>query len=124
MGVIYDGALRDVHRDALARRGLLVINRLHGSVSPVFHERIKPRRSGHDLWCYQGRIAESIRIDDGTRVLQPVSITRLEPRIGVAKSRWYHLLRTRAGTETTTTAPVGVTNTSAGRPGRLPQAAG
>lgn len=34
MGVIYDGALRGVHRGALARRGLLVVNRQHGSVNP------------------------------------------------------------------------------------------
>ncbi|WP_066947727.1 hypothetical protein [Streptomyces lushanensis] len=116
MGVIYDGALRGVHRDALARRGLLVINKQHGSVSPVFYERIKPCRSGHDLWCDQGRIAESIRIDDGTRVLQPAPITRLEPRIGVSKSRWYHVLRIpcRHG-DHQYRVPVGITTTAEDR---------
>ena len=34
MGIIYDGAFRGVHRDALARLGLLVINKQHGSVKP------------------------------------------------------------------------------------------
>ncbi|RPK82133.1 hypothetical protein [Streptomyces sp. ADI98-10] len=116
MGVIYDGALRGVHRDALARRALLVINKQHGSVSPAFYERIKPCRSGHDLWCDQGRIAESVRIDDGTRVLRPVPITRLEPRIGVTKSRWYHLLRIpcRHG-DHEYRVPVGITTTAEDR---------
>ncbi|MGW9437247.1 hypothetical protein [Streptomyces sp. NPDC055607] len=116
MGVIYDGALRGVHRDALARRGLLVVNKQHGSLNPVFYERIKPCRSGHDLWCDQGRIAESVRIDDGTRVLQPVPITRLEPRIGVTKSRWYHVLRIpcRHG-DHEYRVPVGITTTAADR---------
>ncbi|MGO4462004.1 hypothetical protein AB4039_32625 [Streptomyces sp. M-16] len=104
MGVVYDGAFRGVHRDALARNGLLAINKQHGSVAPVFYERITPCRSGHELWCDQGRIAESIRVDDGTRVLEPVPIIRLEHRAGATKSRWCHLLKILADTEITTTA--------------------
>ncbi|MFJ4964307.1 hypothetical protein ACIP6P_17950 [Streptomyces sp. NPDC088729] len=116
MAVIYDGALRGVHRDVLARHGLLVINKQHGSLNPVVYERITPCRSGHEPWCDQGRIAESVRIDDGTRVLQPVPITRLEPRIGATKSRWYHVLKIpcRHG-DHDYRVPVGITTTTADR---------
>ncbi|MFE5770937.1 hypothetical protein ACFQ7O_21540 [Streptomyces sp. NPDC056485] len=116
MGVVYDGAFRGVHRDALARNGLLAINKQHGSVAPVFYERITPCRSGHELWCDQGRIAESIRIDDGTRVLEPVPIIKLEHRAGATKSRWYHLLKIlcRHG-DHEYRVPVGITTTPTDR---------
>lgn len=90
---IYDGAFRGVHRDALARLGLLVINKQHGSVKPRAYELLRPGRCRHDLWCDQGRIAERILLDDGTSVLAPVPVTRLEHHEGRNKSRWYHLLR-------------------------------
>ncbi|WP_141311949.1 hypothetical protein [Streptomyces spinoverrucosus] len=93
MGVVYDGAFHGVHRDALARLGLLVINKQHGSVKPRAYELLRPGRCRHDLWCDQGRIAERILLDDGTSVLAPVPVTRLEHREGRDKSRWYHLLR-------------------------------
>ncbi|MFE3994689.1 hypothetical protein ACFXPW_23760 [Streptomyces goshikiensis] len=93
MGVVYGGALRGTHRTALGRHGILAINKQHGSVKPVFYEHLKDCRSGHELWCNDGRIAESIPLDDGTRLLAPVPITKLEARIGITKSRWYHLLR-------------------------------
>ncbi|WP_371616365.1 hypothetical protein [Streptomyces sp. NBC_00454] len=116
MGVVYDGAFRGVHRDALARTGLLAINKQHGSVAPVFYERISPCRSGHELWCDQGRIAESIRIDDGTRILEPLPILKLEHRAGAAKSRWYHVLKIpcRHG-DHGYRVPVGITTTPADR---------
>ncbi|MDX6759416.1 hypothetical protein SIN09_08155 [Streptomyces sp. F8] len=93
MGIVYDGAFRGVHRDALARLGLLAVNKQHGSLTPVFHEKIKTCRSGHELWCNDGRIAESVRLDDGTRVFEPVPVVKLEHRAGSTKSRWYHRLR-------------------------------
>ncbi|MFI8106648.1 hypothetical protein [Streptomyces sp. NPDC086023] len=116
MGIVYDGALRGVHRDVLARRGMLAINKQHGSVKPVFYEHLKACRSGHELWCSDGRIAESIALDDGTRILTPVPITKLEPRIGVTKSRWYHVLRIpcRHG-DHTHRVPVGITTTQEDR---------
>ncbi|MFJ2259431.1 hypothetical protein ACIOKD_14005 [Streptomyces sp. NPDC087844] len=92
MGVIYDGAFRGVHRDALARLGLLVINRQHGSVKPRAYELVRFGRCRHDLWCDQGRIAERVLLDDGTSTLIPVPVNRLEHRQGRTKSRWYHLL--------------------------------
>ncbi|MEV8389800.1 MULTISPECIES: hypothetical protein [unclassified Streptomyces] len=93
MGTVYDGAFRGVHRDTLARLGLLVVNKQHGSVKPRSYELLRYGRCRHDLWCDQGRIAERILLDDGTSVLVPVPVTRLEHRQGQAKSRWYHLLR-------------------------------
>ncbi|MFE1802403.1 hypothetical protein ACFW9L_40430 [Streptomyces sp. NPDC059517] len=92
MGVIYDGAFRGVHRDALARLGLLVINKQHGSVKPRAYELLRLGRCRHDLWCDQGRIAERVLLDDGTSTLLPVPVSRLEHRQGRTKSRWYHLL--------------------------------
>ncbi|MDQ0834578.1 hypothetical protein QF032_006422 [Streptomyces achromogenes] len=76
MGVIYDGAFRGVHRDALARLGLLVINRQHGSVKPRAYELLRFGRCRHDLWCDQGRIAERVLLDDGTSTLMPVPVSR------------------------------------------------
>ncbi|OKI62558.1 hypothetical protein [Streptomyces sp. MJM1172] len=64
MGIVYVGAFRGVHRDALARLGLLAVNKQHGALTPAFYEEIKTCRSGHELWCNDGRIAESIRLDD------------------------------------------------------------
>ncbi|MFI1734066.1 hypothetical protein ACH40E_33610 [Streptomyces acidicola] len=116
MGVVYDGAFRGVHRDVLARRGLLVVNKQHGSVIPRAYELLRPGRCRHDLWCDQGRVAERILLDDGTSHLLPVPVIRLEHREGVNKSRWYHLLRIdcRYGPHTHR-VPVGITTTSADR---------
>lgn len=76
MGVVYDGAFRGVHRDVLGRRGLLVVNKQHGSVKPRAYELLRPGRCRHDLWCDQGRIAERILLDDGTSHLLPVPVLR------------------------------------------------
>ncbi|MGK5640536.1 hypothetical protein ACSNOK_19810 [Streptomyces sp. URMC 126] len=92
MGVLYDGAFRGTHRDALARHGLLVINKQHGSAHPRAYELLRFPRCRHELWCDQGRIAERLLLDDGTTHLMPVPVLRLEHRRGKAKSRWYHVL--------------------------------
>lgn len=116
MGVVYDGAFRGVHRDTLGRRGLLVINKRHGSVKPRACVLLRPGRRRHDLGCDQGRIAERILLDDGTSHPWPVPVIRLEHREGVSKSRWYHLLRIdrRHGSHTHR-VPVGITSTPADR---------
>ncbi|MEL5959469.1 hypothetical protein AADR41_32750 [Streptomyces sp. CLV115] len=118
MGVLYDGAFRGTHRDALARQGLLVINKQHGSTAPRAYELLRYGRCRHVLWCQDGRIAERIGLDDGTSHLVPVPVTRLEPRHGPAKSRWYHLLRIpcRHGAHTHR-VPVAITTTPADRTG-------
>ena len=121
MGVIYDGAFRGVHRDALARHGLLVVNRQHGSVKPRAYELLRLGRCRHDLWCDQGRTAERVLLDDGTSTLIPVPISRLEHRQGRTKSRWYHLLHIpcRHGAHTHR-VPVGITTTPNDRVGTDP----
>ncbi|MFF3381337.1 hypothetical protein ACFYXF_51365 [Streptomyces sp. NPDC002680] len=121
MGVAYDGAFRGVHRDALARLGLLVINLQHGSAVPRAYELLRPGRCRHDLWCANGRIAERVLLDDGTSTLLPVPITRLEHRKGVTKSRWYHLLHIpcRHGAHAHR-VPVGITTTPDDRTGIHP----
>ncbi|MFJ9619749.1 hypothetical protein [Streptomyces noursei] len=72
MGVLYDGAFRGTHRNTLARQGLLVINKQHGSASPRAYELLRYGRCRHDLWCEGGRIAERVPLDDGTSHFIPV----------------------------------------------------
>ncbi|MFF9069722.1 hypothetical protein ACF09E_30665 [Streptomyces sp. NPDC014891] len=121
MGVVYDGAFRGTHRDALARLGLLVVNKQHGSVKPRSYELLRFGRCRHDLWCDQGRIAERVLLDDGTSTLIPVPVTRLEHRQGLRKSRWYHLLAIPCchGTHSHR-VPVGITTTPDDRLGTDP----
>ncbi|MFK0292219.1 hypothetical protein ACIQU6_17320 [Streptomyces sp. NPDC090442] len=121
MGALYDGAFRGTHRDTLARHGLLVINKQHGSASPRAYELLRYGRCRHDLWCEDGRIAERVPLDDGTSHLLPVPITRLEPRLGRTKSRWYHLLHIpcRHGAHDYR-VPVGITTTPDDRSGTDP----
>ncbi|WP_405848568.1 hypothetical protein OG211_14745 [Streptomyces niveus] len=112
MGVVYDGAFRGVHRDALARRGLLVINKQHDSLVARHYQLLRPGRCRHDLWTDQGRIAERLLLDDGTTFLTPVPVLRLERRPGKSRCRWYHLLAIpcRHGTHEHR-IPVGITTT-------------
>ncbi|WP_151478320.1 hypothetical protein [Streptomyces albicerus] len=91
MGVLYDGAFRGIHRDAIARYGGLVINKQHKGNEPQFYESLRPGRCIHELWAADGRIAEKVHFADGTAELVPVPIKRLERR-GIQTFRWYHLL--------------------------------
>ncbi|MFC7898293.1 hypothetical protein [Streptomyces sp. NPDC057381] len=91
MGVLYDGALRGVHRDTIARYGGLVINKQHKGNESQYYESLCPGRCTHELWVADGRIAEKAHYADGTTQLVPVPITRLERR-GTRTFRWYHVL--------------------------------
>ncbi|MEU3879800.1 hypothetical protein [Streptomyces californicus] len=91
MGVLYDGAMRGRHRDAVAREGGLVINKQHKGNEPQFYESLRPGRCTHELWAADGRIAEKVHFADGTSELIPVPIRKLERR-GTRIFRWYHLL--------------------------------
>jgi hypothetical protein len=91
MGLLYDGAMRGVHRDAIARHGGLVINKQHKGNEPQSFETLRPGRCSHQLWAASGRVAEKVHFADGTTALVPVSIRRLERR-GTHSFRWYHLL--------------------------------
>lgn len=93
LAVVWDGALRGVHRDALAKAGLLVINKQHGGMLP---ERLTPFRGKdryHDLWAVDGRVAERIPTEDGTAEYHPIPIAKLENRRGTRTCRWYHVLQ-------------------------------
>ncbi|MEU8512052.1 hypothetical protein AB0C76_10735 [Kitasatospora sp. NPDC048722] len=116
MGLLYDGALRGVHRDTIARAGGLVINKQHKGITPVYYETLRPGRCSHELWAAQGRIAEKLHYADGTTDLVPVPIAKLEHR-GTRTHRWYHLLHIpcRHGTHHHR-VPVAVTT----RPGERP----
>jgi hypothetical protein len=91
MGVLYDGAIRGVHRDAIARFGGLIINKQHKGNEPQFYESLRPGRCIHELWAAGGRIVEKVHYADGTAELVPVPIKRLERR-GLRTFRWYHVL--------------------------------
>jgi hypothetical protein len=94
LGVVWDGALRGVHRNALAKAGLLVINKQHGGMEPEpLMETVRGEHCYHDLWAVDGRVAERILTEDGTAEFRPVDIAHLERRPSSDSCRWYHLLR-------------------------------
>ncbi|MGC9539258.1 hypothetical protein [Streptomyces sp. UG1] len=93
MGVVYDGAFRGVHRDALARLGLLVINKQHASVKPRAYELLRPGRAGTTCGATK---AASPNVSSSTTApasLPPCRSPDSKHREGRDKSRWYHLLR-------------------------------
>lgn len=73
LGVLYNGAFRGTHPDALARQGLLVINKQHGATAPRAYEMLRYGRCRHDLWCQDGQIAERVGLDDGTSYASPAA---------------------------------------------------
>ncbi|TKA01947.1 hypothetical protein [Actinacidiphila oryziradicis] len=91
MGTLYDGAMRGVHRDTIARFGGLVINKQHKGNDPQFYETLRRGRCSHELWAANGRIAEKVHFADGTTELVPAPVRKLERR-GTRIFRWYHVL--------------------------------
>ena len=91
MGLIYDGALRGVHRTAIARKGRLAINRQHDGTVPRQLETYRGPRCVHDLWTGCGRVLERIHLVDGTSQLVPLPIQDFQMR-GQATFRWYHVV--------------------------------
>ncbi|MFJ2638838.1 hypothetical protein [Streptomyces sp. NPDC087511] len=77
LGVLYNGAFRGTHPDALARQGLLVINKQHGATAPRAYEMLRYGRCRHDLWCQDGQIAERVGLDDGTSYASPAATVRV-----------------------------------------------
>jgi hypothetical protein len=92
LGVIWDGALRGTHRNALAKAGLLAINKQHGKPPPEKLPEVRGKACYHDLYAAGGRVAERTLTDDGTAEYRPVPITRLEQRPAAEATRWYHVL--------------------------------
>ncbi|MFG2329484.1 hypothetical protein ACGFMM_07650 [Streptomyces sp. NPDC048604] len=92
MGVLYDGAFRGMHRDVIARRGRLLINKQHKGTKPRYIRTVAYRRCRHELWSSGGRVHERANLDDGTSTLVPLPVRKLERRASTHTHRWYHLL--------------------------------
>ncbi|MEU8870169.1 hypothetical protein AB0D24_03230 [Streptomyces javensis] len=92
MGVLYDGALRGMHRDVIARRGRLLINKQHKGATPRYIRTLDFGHCRHELWSNNGRVHERAFLDDGTSTLIPLSVNKLERRPSTHTHRWYHLL--------------------------------
>lgn len=92
MGVLYDGAFRGMHRDVIARRGRLLINKQHKGAKPRYIRTLSYSRCRHELWSQAGRVHERAFLDDGTSTLVPLPVRKLERRASAHTHRWYHLL--------------------------------
>ncbi|MER5729672.1 hypothetical protein ABT084_15250 [Streptomyces sp. NPDC002138] len=92
MGVLYDGAFRGMHRDVIARRGKLLINKQHKGAKPRYLRTLDYGRCRHGLWSKKGRAHERVFLDTGTATLLPLPIRKLERRSSPNTHRWYHLL--------------------------------
>ncbi|MEU3006586.1 hypothetical protein [Streptomyces sp. NPDC007020] len=92
MGVLYDGAFRGMHRDVIARRGKLLINKQHKGAQPRYLRTLDYGRCRHELWSKRGRAHERVFLDTGTTSLLPLPVRKLERRASAHAHRWYHLL--------------------------------
>ncbi|MEV1039825.1 hypothetical protein AB0J01_24685 [Streptomyces sp. NPDC050204] len=92
MGVLYDGALRGMHRDVIARRGRLLINKQHKGAKALYIRTLDFGRCRRELWSNSGRVHERAFLDDGTSTLIPLAVDKLERRTSTHTHRWYHLL--------------------------------
>lgn len=92
MGVLYDGAFRGMHRDVIARRGRLLVNKQHKGAKPRYIRTVDYGRCRHELWSQGGRVHERAYLDDGTSTLVPLPVRKLERRASPHTHRWYHLL--------------------------------
>lgn len=92
MGVLYDGALRGMHRDVVTRRGKLLINKQHKGARPRYLRTLSYKHCRHELWSKGGRVHERAFLDDGTSALIPLPIGKLERRPNTDSYRWYHLM--------------------------------
>ncbi|MEV0092624.1 hypothetical protein [Streptomyces sp. NPDC050738] len=90
LGVLYDGAMRGKHRDAVARRGRLLISKQHKGIQPRPLRTPTYGRCSHELRAKDSRVHERVFLDDSTSSLLP--IPKIAPRPGVRNHRWYHLL--------------------------------
>ncbi len=92
LGVVWDGALRGMHRDALAKAGLLAINKQHGGMLPEEIPAVRGAACYHNLYAADGRVAERTLTEDGTAEYRPIPVTRVERRPSSESCRWYHVL--------------------------------
>ncbi|MET7477234.1 hypothetical protein ABZT17_23090 [Streptomyces sp. NPDC005648] len=87
MGVLYDGAMRGMHRDVIARRGRLLINKQQEGARTRYIRTLDHPRCRHELWSKDGRVHERVYLDNGTSTLLPVPIRKLERRPGTHTHR-------------------------------------
>ncbi|MFD4135630.1 hypothetical protein [Streptomyces goshikiensis] len=92
LGVLYDGAFRGMHRDVIARRGKLLINKQHKGAKPRYLRTLDYGRCRHELWANKGRAHERVFLDTGTTTLLPLPILKLQRRASPHTHRWYHVL--------------------------------
>ncbi|MFZ3498275.1 hypothetical protein ACODT5_34475 [Streptomyces sp. 5.8] len=92
LGVLYDGAFRGMHRDVIARRGRLLINKQHKGARPRYLRTLDYGLCRHELWSQQGRAHERVFLDTGTTKLLPLPILKLQRRASPNTHRWYHLI--------------------------------
>lgn len=81
-GVCYDGAFRGTHRNALMKRGLVVVTPHHAGATPRAHLLVKDCPCGrtHDLWTKGGAVCLRTINIEGEEVIDPLEITEVEPR--------------------------------------------
>ncbi|MBR7828140.1 hypothetical protein KDK95_17620 [Actinospica sp. MGRD01-02] len=92
LGVVWDGALRGVHRNSLAKAGLLAINKQHRGAKPEKITALRGPACYHDLYAADGRVTERTLTEDGTAEYRPIPVTRVERRESSDSCRWYHVL--------------------------------
>ena len=81
-----------MHRDVIARRGKLLINKQHKGAQPRYIRTTDFGRCRHELWSKGGRVHERVFLDTGTSTLLPVPVRKLERHTSTNTHRWYHLL--------------------------------
>lgn len=94
-GVCYDGAFRGKHRNALMKRGLVVVTPRHPGATARAHHLVKdcPCGRAHDLWTKDGAVClRTINIEGG-EVIEPLEIAKVERRERAKTHSWYLLLR-------------------------------
>ncbi|MFG2559980.1 hypothetical protein [Streptomyces sp. NPDC048496] len=92
MGVRYDGAFRGMHRDVIARRGKLLINKQHKGAGPRYLRTLDYGRCHHEFRSQGGLAHERVFLDTGTTALLPLPVRKLERRASPHTHRWYHLI--------------------------------
>ncbi len=120
MGVLYDGAFRGMHRDVIARRGRLLINKQHKDTKPRYIRTLSYRRCRHEVWSSGGRVHERAYHGNGTSTLVPLPVRKLERRASAHAHRWYHLLTILRDPQQSAPAPTGKKPTKTPPPGSCP----
>lgn len=98
-GACCDGAFRGKHRNALMKRGLVVVTPHHSGATPRAHLLVKdcPCGRNHDLWIKDGAVCVRTINIEGEEVIEPLEIAKVEHRERTTTHSWYLLLRLPCG---------------------------